>query len=64
MERTKHISIRLSEETLRKFHYVAKFYDRSSSKQIANIIHKCIREFELEHGKIELEDLDKLITSR
>ncbi len=53
MDKTKHISIRIDEDTLKKFHYVSKYYDRSSSGQIMYLINNCIREFEKEHGKIE-----------
>jgi len=52
MNRQKHISIRIDAETLRKFHYVAKYDDRSGSGQIMYLINKCIRAFEEEHGKI------------
>jgi len=54
MIRQKHISIRIDAETLRKFHYVAKYDDRSGSGQIMYLINKCIRAFEEEHGKIPL----------
>jgi len=52
----RHISIRIEEETLRKFHYVAKYDDRSASGQLMFLINKCIRDFEEKHGKIILHD--------
>ncbi len=52
MKKTKHISIRIDEEVLIKFHYVAKYEDRSASGQIMYLINNCIREFEEKHGKI------------
>ncbi len=60
MKKNKHISIRIDEDVLQKFHYVSKYEDRSASGQIMYLINKCIREFEEKHGKIELpEDTKK-----
>ena len=56
MGEQKHLSIRIDEETLRKFQYVAKYDDRSISGQIMYLVHKSIRDFEKEHGKIDLAD--------
>lgn len=53
MTQNKHISIRINEDVLSKFHYVAKYEDRSASGQIMFLINNCIREFEQKHGKIE-----------
>lgn len=52
--KNKHISIRINEELLQKFHYVAKYEDRSASGQIMYLINYCIREFEEKYGEIEL----------
>lgn len=59
MKKEKHISIRIDEEILRKFHYVAKYEARSASGQIMYLINSCIRDFESEHGKIELAEQQK-----
>ena len=59
MKKNKHISIRIDEEVLQKFHYVSKYEDRSASGQIMFLINNCIREFEKEHGKIQLSDNTK-----
>ncbi|MDO7788400.1 hypothetical protein [Desulforamulus aquiferis] len=56
MNKNKHISIRIDEKVLQKFHYVAKYEDRSASGQIMFLINNCIREFEEKHGKIEIHD--------
>jgi hypothetical protein len=53
LTQNKHISIRINEDVLSKFHYVAKYEDRSASGQIMFLINNCIREFEQKHGKIE-----------
>lgn len=60
MKKNKHISIRIDEDVLQKFHYVSKYEDRSASGQIMFLINNCIRDFEEKHGKIELaEDTKK-----
>ncbi|AMJ40909.1 hypothetical protein [Anaerotignum propionicum] len=56
MKKNKHISIRIDEDVLQKFHYVSKYEDRSASGQIMYLINNCIREFEEKHGAIELLD--------
>lgn len=58
MKKQKHISIRIDEENLKKFHYIAKYDDRSASGQIMYLINNNIREFEEKHGKINLENLN------
>jgi len=55
MKNQKHISIRIDEDTLKKFHCVAKYDDRSASGQIMFLIHKSIREFEEKHGEIDMD---------
>ena len=55
MKKQKHISIRIDAVVLKKFHYVAKYDDRSASGQIMYLIHKNIRDFEELHGQIEVE---------
>ena len=56
MKKNKHISIRIDEDVLQKFHYVSKYEDRSASGQIMYLINKSIREFEEKHGAIELPE--------
>ncbi len=57
--KNKHISIRINEELLKKFHYVARYEDRSASGQIMYLINFCIREFEEKYGEIELPKDEK-----
>ena len=59
MKNQKHISIRIEEETLKKFHYVSKYNGRSASGQIMYLINQCIRDFEKEVGKIELNETEE-----
>ena len=55
MKKQMNMSIRFDEPTLRKFQHVARYEDRSASRQIMYLIHKCIRDFEKEHGDIVIE---------
>ena len=56
MKKQKHISIRIDETILKKFHHIASYDDRSASGQIMFLINKCIRDFEEKHGEINLND--------
>ena len=58
MKKQKHISIRIDETVLKKFHHVADYDDRSASGQIMYLINKCIRDFEEKHGEIRMEETD------
>ena len=59
MNQQKHISIRINEETLKKFHHIAKYDDRSASGQIMFLINKHIRDFEEQHGQIDVVSEDE-----
>lgn len=59
MKNQKHMSIRIEEDTLKKFHYVSKYNGRSASGQIMYLINQCIRDFEKEQGKIEIEEKEE-----
>lgn len=51
----KSVSIRIEEEMLDKLHVVAEYEGRSANSQVNILIRDCIKQFEAEHGKIELE---------
>lgn len=55
----KHLSLRIEEELLRKFEYVARYDERSMNWMLNNLIRKSIEEFEKEHGDIELQEKTK-----
>lgn len=57
-----HLSIRLDGELHDKFRYVAKYYDRSMSKQILNLVATCVREFEKEHDPITDKDIENVLS--
>jgi len=58
MKTTKHISIRIDANTLKKLHYVSKYEGRSASGQMMYLINQCIRTFEAQHGKIEVPEAE------
>ena len=54
----KHFTIRVDEELLRKFRYVAKKDRRSMNNELLCLIRDNIEEFEAEHGEIPVKDED------
>lgn len=52
----KHLSLRIDEELLRRFDYVASAEDRSMNWMLLNMIRRAIEEFEAKNGKIDLSD--------
>lgn len=51
-----HISIRFDKETHDKLFYIAEYEGRSGSGQIMYLFRKCIKDFEREHGVIDLTE--------
>lgn len=51
-----HLSIRMNSEQHDKLQYVSAYEGRSMSKQVLYLINRCIRDFEKEHGPIELPE--------
>lgn len=49
----KHLSLRIDEDLLRRFDYVAKYDDRSMNWLLLQLVKKCIAEFESKHGQIQ-----------
>ncbi|WP_297718168.1 hypothetical protein [Intestinimonas sp.] len=56
MEKRTHLSIRMDRELHDKLQYIAAYDGRSMSRQILHLITTCVREFEKEHGPIDLEE--------
>ena len=54
----KHLSLRIDENLLRKFDYVAKYDDRSMNWYMLHLIKNEIADFEKKHGKIPMETSD------
>lgn len=51
----KHLGIEVDPELHGKLHYIAKYEGRSANGQVLYLIRQCIKAFEAENGKIELE---------
>ncbi len=50
-----HLSIRMDKELHDKVQYVASYQGRSMSSLILYLMLECVRDFEKDHGPIELE---------
>ena len=50
-----HLSIRMDKELHDKVQYVASYQGRSMSSLILYLMLECVRDFEKDHGLIELE---------
>lgn len=49
-------TLRIEHSDLTKLAYIAEYNGRSKNREIEWLIRRHIREFEKEHGEIELED--------
>ena len=56
MQGKTHLSIRMNQELHDKIQYIASYEGRSMSGQILQLIQICVREFEKQHGSIDLEE--------
>ena len=54
MNKKKHLSLSIDKETLLKLHCVAKYYKRSANGQVMSLIDKSIRDYEKQHGLLNL----------
>ena len=48
-------TLRVEQELLDKLGYIAEYEGRTKNKELEQMIKKRIRDFEAEHGKIELK---------
>lgn len=55
----KHLSLRIDEELLRKFSYIADYQDRSMNWMVLNLISKAVKSFEEKHGEIILKNSEE-----
>jgi hypothetical protein len=56
----KHLGLEIDPELHYKLHYISKYEGRSANRQVIYLIRKCIKDFELREGEIELpEDVAK-----
>ena len=56
MAKNKHLGIRVEDELHYKLSYIAEYEGRSINSQVIYLINQCIRNFEKENGKIEMEN--------
>ena len=54
----KHFGLRVDGEILAKFRYVCGYVGRSANSQIIQLMLKFIANYENEHGKIDLNELN------
>ena len=52
-------TLRVSPELLEKLGYIAEYEGRTKNRELEQMIKKRIREFEQEHGPIEIEQKDR-----
>ena len=52
----KHLSLRIDEDLLRKFSYIADYQDRSMNWMVINLVSKAVKSFEEKNGEILLDD--------
>ena len=55
-KKIKNVGLRVSPETHRKLRFIADYEGRTLNGQVHYLIQQCIREFEKEHGPIQLEE--------
>ena len=53
METTKHLGLRIDEDTHRKLKFLSEYEGRSINGEVLYLIRQAIIEHEKEHGKIE-----------
>lgn len=52
-------TLRVNRELFGKFRYIAESEGRSANREIVQYMKRCVRDFEEQHGLIELTDRDK-----
>lgn len=52
-------TLRVNRELFRKFRYIAEFEGRSANKEIEQFMKRCVRDFEEQHGEINLTGQEK-----
>lgn len=55
----KHLSLRIDEDLLRKFSYIADYQDRSMNWMVINLINKAVKSFEEKNGEIILSNQEE-----
>ena len=53
-------TMRIERQLLDRLQYIAKYEGRTANKQLEQLVKRCIKEFEAEHGKITDEMIAEL----
>ena len=53
-------TMRINQTLLSKLQYISQYEGRSANKQLEQLVKRCIKEFEAEHGEITEEMLQEL----
>ena len=56
MDEKSRYTLRTERELLDKLGYIAEYEGRTKNRELEQLIKRRIREFEAEHGRIELDD--------
>lgn len=56
-ENLPHFTLRISQNLLDKIGYIAEYDGRTKNKEIEHLIKQKVKDFESEHGKIDLTKL-------
>lgn len=57
MEQKEHLSLRLDDDTRLRLKSIAQYEGRSINGQVMYLIYQCIRDFEKEHGEIDISEI-------
>lgn len=55
MGNKRHLSMRIEDDMLKKFHYVCDYDGRSANAQMLQFVRRYIASFEEEHGEIVID---------
>lgn len=58
MENTKHLSLRIDGDMLKKFRHLCAYEGRSANGQLLVYIRDDIKRFEKDHGEIKPDDIE------
>ena len=56
--------MRIERPLLDRLQYISKYEGRTANKQLEQLVKRCIREFEAEHGEITDDMLSELFTNK
>ena len=57
MEQKKHLSLRLDDDTRLRLKSIAQYEGRSINGQVMYLIYQCLRDFEKEHGELDISEI-------